>query len=137
MPAPLTECLTKTQTEVSWAWPPLLVEIRLWANPNLPDEPILQVTLPGNSSKPPLATLYPDGVRMDGEVEEKDEGMEWRLGPGWIELRLAITENMTLSTTRESSWHLVNSPLPRHLHSLHLTASNLTANCPTGDEISP
>lgn len=115
-----------------------MVEIKAWANPSLPDDPILQVTLPDTSSKSPVVSINAGGIKVVREVNEEVQEVneirwkEWRLGPGWVDLRLTITENITLSTTGQHGRPLVSRALPSHLHSLHLTASNLTADCLTG-----
>lgn len=134
VPAPPTECLAVTQAEVTWAWPPLVVAVRAWVDPNIPDAPILQMTFP-DLSRPHLIALHAEGVKekVDEEVVEEEWG-ERRVGPGWVELQLTITDNVTLSTAGEERRHLLSRPLPPHLHSLHLAANNLTADCHSGDE---
>lgn len=70
---------------------------------------------------------------MDKEVDKGvKERWEERIGPGWVHLRLTVTENLTLSTAGQHGTHLASVFLPPHLHSLHLTASNLTTDCHTG-----
>ena len=131
VPAPSRECLAVTQKTITWTWPPLVLTVRAWADPDIPDAHILQVTFP-DPSRPRVIALHAEGV-MEEEVEEEDWG-EKRVGPGWVELRLAISDNVTLSTAGKDGRRLLSRPIPRHLHDLHLAGSNLTVDCHSGDE---
>lgn len=134
MPTPPRECLAVTQTKITWAWPPLVLTVLVWADPDTPDAHILQVTLP-DPSRPREIALHAEGIteKVLEEETEEDWGEE-RVGPGWVELRLAISDNVTLSTAGKDGRHLLSRPLPRHLHDLHLAGSNLTVDCSSGDK---
>ena len=126
VPAPPTVCLATTQAKVTWALPPRVVTVRVWTDPDKPEAPILQMTLP-DTPRPHLITLHAQGIGE--EINDDDE-----LNEGWMELQLTIAENVTLSTSGKNARHLLSRPLPRHLHSLHLAGSNLTVDCHSGDE---
>lgn len=135
VPTPPRECLAVTQTKITWAWPPLVLTVLVWADPDTPDAHILQVTLP-DPSRPREIALHAEGITEKVLEEETEEDWgEGRLGPGWVELRLAISDNVTLSTAGKDGRHLLSRPLPRHLHDLHLAGSNLTVDCSSGQVV--